>query len=101
MAEIGSFGTVDVRAWLYDAKNKLVATNDDRMNDWNFAIAGRMQPGYYRLHLEAVGSVAKSAAATTPAPAVVTDSEPADPPFMLRLLTVSTELDGIAVIWRF
>ena len=57
VAEIGSFGVTDVRAWLYDAGNHLVATNDDRPNDWNFAIAGRMQPGFYRLHLEAVGSV--------------------------------------------
>ncbi len=56
VVEIGSFGTVDVRAWLYDADNKLVATNDDRPNDWNFGIAGRLQPGYYRLHLEAVGA---------------------------------------------
>jgi len=54
VVEIGSFGTTDVRAWLYDAKGDLAASNDDRPNDWNFAIAGRLQPGYYRLHLEAV-----------------------------------------------
>jgi uncharacterized protein len=57
VVEIGSFGTTDVRAWLYDADNRLAATNDDRPNDWNFAVAGRLQPGYYRLHLEAVGKV--------------------------------------------
>jgi uncharacterized protein YecT (DUF1311 family) len=54
VVEIGSFGTTDVRAWLYDAKGRLAASNDDRPNDWNFAIAGRLPPGYYRLHLEAV-----------------------------------------------
>jgi uncharacterized protein YecT (DUF1311 family) len=57
VAEIASFGTTDVRASLYDQANRLVARNDDRPNDWNFAIAGRMRPGYYRLHVEAVGSV--------------------------------------------
>jgi hypothetical protein len=61
VVEIGSFGVTDVRAWLTDAKGHLAATNDDRPNDWNFAIAGRLQPGYYRLHLEAVGAVPQSA----------------------------------------
>jgi hypothetical protein len=56
VVEIGSFGIVDLRAWLYDAEDRLVATNDDRPNDWNFAIAGRMKPGFYRLHVEAVGA---------------------------------------------
>ncbi len=65
VVEIGSFGVTDVRAWLYDADNRLTATNDDRPNDWNFAIAGRLHPGYYRLHLEAVGK-----APTEPQPAV-------------------------------
>jgi hypothetical protein len=56
VVEIGSFGVTDVRAWLYDADGHLAATNDDRPNDWNFAIAGRLKPGTYRLHLEAVGA---------------------------------------------
>src|SRR5262249_39898522 len=63
---------VDVRAWLYDQKGRLVASNDDRPNDWNFAIAGRMRPGYYRLHVEAVGS-----GGAVPAPAA-TDAEQGD-----------------------
>jgi uncharacterized protein len=67
VVEIGSFGVTDVRAWLYDAKGHLAATNDDRPNDWNFAIAGRLQPGYYRLHLEAVDGRPSSAA---PQPAI-------------------------------
>jgi uncharacterized protein len=70
VAEIGSFGTADVRAWLYDAEDKLVATNDDRPNDWNFAIAGRIKPGFYRLHVEAVGS----APAAAPQPAASNDN---------------------------
>lgn len=55
IVEIGSFGTQDVRGWLYDAQNNLVASNDDRPNDWNFAIAGRLKPGKYRLHVDPVG----------------------------------------------
>lgn len=56
VVEIGSFGDRDVRAWLYDSDGALVATNDDRANDWNFAIAGRFAPGRYRLHVEPVGA---------------------------------------------
>jgi hypothetical protein len=56
VVEIASFGTTDVRAWLYDRAGHLVARNDDRPNDWNFAIAGRLRPGTYRLHVETVGS---------------------------------------------
>src|SRR6185312_12916807 len=52
----GSFGDRDVRAWLYDAADRLVATNDDRANDWNFAIGGRLKPGRYRLHVDPVGA---------------------------------------------
>lgn len=62
IVEIGSFGSQDVRAWLYDDKDDLVATNDDRPNDWNFAIAGRLKPGRYRLHVDPVGA---NQAATT------------------------------------
>ncbi|HZF33150.1 MAG TPA: hypothetical protein VE914_05060, partial [Candidatus Angelobacter sp.] len=56
VVEIGSFGDRDVRAWLYDATGRLVATNDDRANDWNFAIVGRLKPGRYRLHVDPVGA---------------------------------------------
>lgn len=62
VVEIGSFGDQDVRGWLYDDKGNLVATNDDRANDWNFAIAGRLKPGKYRLHVDPVGD---AQAATT------------------------------------
>jgi uncharacterized protein YecT (DUF1311 family) len=56
VVELGSFGDRDVRAWLYDAADRLVATNDDRANDWNFAIVGRLKPGRYRLHVDPVGA---------------------------------------------
>jgi hypothetical protein len=56
VVEISSVGGQDVRAWLYDDANSLVATNDDRADDWNFAIAGRLKPGKYRLHVEPVGT---------------------------------------------
>jgi len=75
VAEIGSFGTTDARAWLYDEKGKLVATNDDRPNDWNFAIAGRIRPGFYRLHVEAVGVVTAGAPAATTDNNTVEDGE--------------------------
>ena len=75
VAEIGSFGTRDVRAWLYDAKGALVATNDDRPNDWNFAIAGRIKPGSYRLHVEDVTSSGNASPPAAPADNTVEDGE--------------------------
>ncbi|GAB2176504.1 lysozyme inhibitor LprI family protein [Dongia sp. agr-C8] len=103
VVEIGSFGSVDVRAWLYDADNKLVATNDDRPNDWNFAIAGRLQPGYYRLHLEAVGSATAEQKETSPAVDPFTwvaairllypdESDEVPPDGMYRLDTLAQEM---------
>ncbi|MEI9984036.1 MAG: lysozyme inhibitor LprI family protein [Aliidongia sp.] len=58
--ELASFGAADVRGRLYDASGKLVAANDDRDNDWNFAISGRFAPGLYTLRVDPVG--AKTAA---------------------------------------
>jgi uncharacterized protein len=54
--ELASFGASDVRGRLYDAAGKLVASNDDRDNDWNFAIAGRFAPGLYTLRIDPVGA---------------------------------------------
>jgi uncharacterized protein YecT (DUF1311 family) len=56
ITEISSTGNQDMRGWLYDDQGKLVASNDDRANDWNFAITGRLPAGKYRLHVEPVGS---------------------------------------------
>jgi uncharacterized protein len=53
--ELSSFGATDVAGRLYDSAGHLVATNDDRDNDWNFAIAGHFPPGAYTLRIDPVG----------------------------------------------
>lgn len=55
LAEIWSFGAVDVRARLYDSQGKLVAENDDRPGDWNFHLMQRLPAGRYTLRLDPVG----------------------------------------------
>jgi uncharacterized protein YecT (DUF1311 family) len=75
ITEISSTGNQDMRGWLYDDQNKLVATNDDRANDWNFAIAGRLAAGKYRLHVEPVGT-AKGQTTVQ----VIQSQEQAEPP---------------------
>jgi uncharacterized protein len=49
--ELGSFGGSDVRAKLFK-DDQLIAANDDRPNDWNFAITRRLVPGVYRLQID-------------------------------------------------
>ena len=56
LVEIDSFGSSDVRARLYDAEDRLIAANDDRAGDWNFAIAATLTQGRYRLRIDPVGS---------------------------------------------
>ncbi|RPJ59676.1 MAG: hypothetical protein EHM23_13255, partial [Acidobacteria bacterium] len=53
--ELSSFGSLDVRARLYDAENNLVAVNDDRPDDWNFQIIQTLKPGEYTLRIDPVG----------------------------------------------
>lgn len=85
--EIGSFGGTDTRARLFK-DDGLIAANDDRPNDWNFAITRRLEPGLYRLQVDPAdgGSVATTIAAmpldevaepalTMPAGATVTDAK--------------------------
>ncbi|MES2638038.1 MAG: hypothetical protein V4850_01090 [Myxococcota bacterium] len=55
LVEITSMGVVDVRARLYDADGTLVATADDRPDDWNFRLAERLAPGAYTLRVDPVG----------------------------------------------
>ncbi len=55
LVEMATFGTVDVRARLFDAEGHEVARNDDRAGDWNALIAQRLQAGRYRLLVEAAG----------------------------------------------
>jgi hypothetical protein len=54
--EFASFGGEDVKARLYDADGKLVGSNDDRENDWNFLIPMRLSPGHYELQVDPVGA---------------------------------------------
>ncbi len=55
LVELTSFGSADVRARLYDGRGQLVAANDDRPDDWNFAIAGPLPAGRYRLLVDPAG----------------------------------------------
>lgn len=54
--ELSSFGVEDVRARLYDAEGSLLASSDDRPDDWNFLIAAQLAPGNYRLSVAPVAS---------------------------------------------
>lgn len=54
--ELTSKGGEDVRASLLDADGNLVAANDDRADDWNFAIARPLTPGKYTLRIEPAGA---------------------------------------------
>ena len=60
--EFASSGSEDVRARLLDASGTVVAQNDDRDDDWNFAIARPLAPGRYTLRVEPAG---KATAGTT------------------------------------
>ena len=54
--ELASSGEDDVRARLVDASGSLVAQNDDRSDDWNFAITRPLAPGAYTLRVDPAGA---------------------------------------------
>jgi hypothetical protein len=54
LVEISSFGSLDVAARLFDAAGRTVLEGDDRPDDWNFNLAGRLSPGRYTLALAPV-----------------------------------------------
>jgi hypothetical protein len=56
LVEIGSFGTADVKARLFDAEGHLVAHGDDRPDDWNFLLVESLAAGRYRLRVDPVGA---------------------------------------------
>ena len=56
LLELTSFGSEDVRARLFDASGRQVAENDDRTDDWNFAISQSLGPGRYELRVDPVGA---------------------------------------------
>jgi hypothetical protein len=56
LIELASVGDRDVRARLYAADGSLIASSDDRPEDWNFQLVERLDPGLYSLKLDPVGS---------------------------------------------
>ena len=60
LAEISSFGQVDVRARLYDERGEEIARFDDRPGDWNFSYTGRLAAGRYRLKVDPVSAVGET-----------------------------------------
>ncbi len=54
--ELASSGVDDVRARLRDSAGNVVAENDDRADDWNFAIARPLAPGRYTLRVDPAGA---------------------------------------------
>jgi hypothetical protein len=54
LVEISSFGVVDCRARLEDQSGHVVLVGDDRPGDWNFHLAGRLEPGRYNLVVQSV-----------------------------------------------
>ncbi|MBI2215047.1 MAG: hypothetical protein HYU52_15470 [Acidobacteria bacterium] len=61
LVELASFGAQDVKARLLDADGRVVASSDDRNDDWNFALSATLTAGNYRLRIE---PVAQSSATT-------------------------------------
>ena len=55
LVELASAGDRDVRARLYSADGDLVASSDDRPEDWNFQLVQRLEPGAYQLRIDPVG----------------------------------------------
>jgi hypothetical protein len=56
LVEITTLGDVDVAARLIDGDGRVVARIDDRPDDWNVLLTGRLPVGVSRLVLEPVGS---------------------------------------------
>ncbi len=55
ITELYSDGEVDVRALVFDASGKLLASNDDGPDSWDFYLALPLPPGRYTLQVERVG----------------------------------------------
>ena len=68
LIEVGSFGSSDVRARLYDSGGRLVVESDDRPDDWNFQISKRLIRGAYRLQIDPVGAESGSSEVSVRAP---------------------------------
>jgi hypothetical protein len=73
LVEISSFGATDVSARLTDGNGRTVVQNDDRANDWNFHLTGRLQPGAYSLQVSPVGTASATTTVVMDARNEVTD----------------------------
>ncbi|MCO4746148.1 MAG: hypothetical protein KC912_15230 [Proteobacteria bacterium] len=71
---LSSFGQSDVRARL-EGPDGLVASNDDRPDDWNFRIEARVEPGRYSLVLEPIGSSSATTQVRMSAPEISAQPE--------------------------
>lgn len=87
--ELLSFGDEDVRARLFDADGKILASSDDRRDDWNFFITRQLTPGHYRLRVDPVASESATTAITMRVPGE-TREEPLA--FPARITLRDTEL---------
>ena len=56
MVELSSTGDSDVRAELRGEDTTVLASSDDRPDDWNFLLSTQLAPGVYTLHVRPVGS---------------------------------------------
>jgi hypothetical protein len=54
--ELTTFGGEDVKLSLTDGEGRLVASNDDRPDDWNAFVAATLRPGPYSLRVDPVGA---------------------------------------------
>jgi len=68
LVEISSFGHLDVKARLVTDEGLLVASGDDRPDDWNFHIAANLKSGNYRLFVYPVGAAGGGCTVSVRAP---------------------------------
>jgi hypothetical protein len=79
LVELFSFGGQDVRARLYDAAGRLLASSDDRADDWNFHLARGLSPGEYSLQVDPVGAEQAATRISMRTPPVVEEAPMAVP----------------------
>ncbi|MCB9763087.1 MAG: hypothetical protein H6739_25020 [Alphaproteobacteria bacterium] len=93
LVELASLGGDDVRARLYAPDGTLVASSDDRPQDWNFRAVARLTPGTWRLRVDPVGA---SSATTTVA--MMAPPETVQPPMRLPMVLSLQPGDGVQLI---
>jgi hypothetical protein len=115
LVELASMGGDDVRARLFDAGGTLVASSDDRPDDWNFRVQERLAAGSYILRIDPVGtaraacsvtmSLATEAEApplaagqTRELPAATPGSAPGSGPGTVQLVPLQVPGEGLLVV---